>query len=580
VSGLSARLYKFGGTSAIAAAAMTLVASVGVSSAAVSPPRAPHRWDRGWHRLGIRRPYRARAAIVGGSQISIEQAPWQAAVLVRIPVEHGALFELCGGSIIDETRVLTAAHCVFNPTNGEHTPPEDFVVVVGASDLATEEAGAEGVEVASVRVHPYFDYAAGPGASDDVAVLKLSKSLHFTSRVRSIGLSAPGANPSEGTQVNLTGFGLQDPETEEPNGLLYSLGMTLGFSRRCGGEADAVFLCASTPLGSACSGDSGGGLTDPGSTPGLLGVASTVEGHSGEFCGDGAIAGLTNLAAPEIQDFIAGSEDPPRAPRGEGVAVRGVLTVGHSLTCEPGSWSGEPTFTYEFIDSAEGQILQSGPSATYQLSAADVGRTILCLVQAGNAGGTGAARTTALASIKAAAGGEQPPEHKEGLVPQPQPGQPSRGAGAGQVPQPVVGGPQPPVSPAPETPATATAEGIALVGTSLAVRRGDETLVKLDCTVSGGCSGRLTLAAKDTSKIRGRRTLRMRTIGTARFSIADGEAVVVKLTLDATGRALLNAAHGGLYARLTILEPEATRPQSESVRLVAQPKNGAAKGRR
>jgi hypothetical protein len=46
-----------------------------------------------------------------------------------------------------------------------------------------------------------------------------------------------------------------------------------------------------------------------------------------------------------------------------------------------------------FIDSSGGAVIQQGPSPTYTLTAADVGRSIQCQVLAGNAGGTGVGQT-------------------------------------------------------------------------------------------------------------------------------------------------------------------------------------------
>ncbi len=74
--------------------------------------------------------------------------------------------------------------------------------------------------------------------------------------------------------------------------------------------------------------------------------------------------------------------------------------VGQTLSCEPGVWSNSPTFTYVFIDSRGGRVLQEGSSSTYALAAADIGRSILCEVLAANAGGTGVERTAALGAVK------------------------------------------------------------------------------------------------------------------------------------------------------------------------------------
>jgi hypothetical protein len=155
---------------------------------------------------------RARVSVVGGGQIAITQAPWQVLVLGVIPKgENEVLILLCGGSVIDETRIVTAGHCMFDPTTGLPIPAEDLLVVAGAADIAQADPGEQEAEVASVRVHPDFDYSLGPNASDDVAVITLAKTLTFRDLVQPIGLVSAGEAPAEGTRANLTGFGRQSP---------------------------------------------------------------------------------------------------------------------------------------------------------------------------------------------------------------------------------------------------------------------------------------------------------------------------------------------------------------------------------
>jgi hypothetical protein len=357
----------------------------------------PHRRRDGVHR--------ARAAVVGGAEAAIEQTPWQAAVLAEFEVEgeKGAL--LCGGSIIDTTHVVTAAHCAFNPLTEKPLTAGSFVVLAGASSLTEAEVSkgptVQARFVAQVRIHPYFNHGVGAGAPDDVAVLELAKALTASSAVKPIGLPSSASAPPEGTDVVLSGYGEENPATEELNEKLYSLGMTLVFPRRCGGEADALFLCGSNTGGSACNGDSGGPVI-AGTPSTLVGIVDIVDIVEGQRCRFGAVNGFVNLAAPEVRDFIEGDEAPPLAPRGGGVVIEGVIVAGHPLSCRPGSWSNRPAFIYAFINGANGQVLLQGPSPTYVLSEADVGRTILCQVQASNAGGTGIARTVALAPVKPA----------------------------------------------------------------------------------------------------------------------------------------------------------------------------------
>jgi Trypsin len=497
--------------------------------------RGPGRW-RIVHSGALS--WRARESIVGGSQIAIAQAPWQVFVVTLIPLgKEEGLELLCGGSVIDETHVVTAGHCMFNPETGSRVPPEDVLIVAGTSDFARSETGEQQAEVAAVRVHPYFEYALGAGAPDDVAVLDLFKPLTFNSLAQPIGLVAPGDAPAEGAQVNLTGFGQETP-TSSPEGLLHSIGMTIGYSRPCGGGADAVFLCASASAGSGCHGDSGSGLTE-GSTPMLVGVMDTVEVVSGESCSSGSNNGFVNVAAPEIRDFIEGSETPPRAPRGGGAVIRAVTEAGHVMTCEAGSWSGSPTFAYTFVDSANHETLQSGWSSTYQLTATDVGRTIYCQVSATNPGGTGFGRTPALSAIKAS------------FSP------PSSTSTTGSTP-PVQ------ILPTPSFPSTTL-----LIGTELITTASGSVTIKLECEGEQSCSGQLALEAQQSVKEKhGKKASHRVAIGHADFSIAAGQTIDVKLRLGDVGLALLRAAHGKLLANLRIAQTSPGETETKKVRLV------------
>jgi hypothetical protein len=476
---------------------------------------------------------RARTAIVGGSQIAIVQAPWQVFVEASIPAEGKAL--VCGGSILDPMHILTAAHCLFNHTSHAEISPSDIYVAAGTADINSHEPQQQISVVASVRVHPYFVFDPNSGQSipDDVAVLELAEPFTLQSgpgaSVSSIGMVAGGTPLAEGTPLQLTGFGQQSPSSE-PDGKLYGIPLTLGPSRACGREADALFVCASDATGALCSGDSGSGLTSSGLAPVLVGVVDTGEVIAGVPCGAGSRGGFANVAAPEIQDFIDGSEAPPRAPRGGGPALSGTPMVGDTLTCQPGGWSGEPAFTYVFLDGSSGQVLQAGASSSYTPTTADLGRTILCQVQAANAGGTGVDESAASAAILAA-----PAQVKKSL--------------------PVF--------------------GLSLLSSGIAIKSGHVALVKLACKRSQGCTGKLTLSATRTTRKGGKHVSRNIRIGTAKFSIADNARVTIKLSLDAAGRTLLSAAHGRLNARLSIVElgpGEASHSKVQQVRLLAQSK--------
>ena len=257
-------------------------------------------------------------------------------------------------------------------------------------------------------MHP--DYAPDPGATedipDDVAVLNLKQALVEGPSIRSIELAPAGASLPEGTAVNVAGFGEEHPLTEL-DGTLNSIAMTLVSSLNVGRRPMRCSCArARQRLGvlrrqwqraddSRLSGDAAEAPAQP---VRLVGVTDTVE----EKCADDALAGFANVTAPEIRDFIEGSEAPPAAPRGGGAKIAGTPEVGQTLTCLSGTWSGNPTFSYAFFDSTNKEVRAVGPSPTYAPAAAEVGRTILCEVRAATAGGTGTSRTEATSPIAVA----------------------------------------------------------------------------------------------------------------------------------------------------------------------------------
>ncbi|MDO8213951.1 trypsin-like serine protease [Conexibacter sp. CPCC 206217] len=337
-----------------------------------------------------------KPAIVGGAPTAISQVPWQ--VFVQADDTVNRFVYNCGGSIYDATTIITAGHCVFDPSTAAQFSAADMTVVAGVSnhDPATPSGPDQDPQpkaVASIQVHPGYSYTlVNHGvAPDDIAVLKLSTALTLNATARPIPLVAAGLGPVAGTAAGISGFGRQ-VAGGTPDGRLYGVTTTIGDPLACGGDANAVVLCVASPVGSACEGDSGGPLTVGAS---LSGVASFVvtTGPTGE-CGVGSVNGYANLAAPEIQEFVSGNPTPPQAPRGgRDVTAQGIFRAGDAMSCSAGTWSGSPVLGFAFLDTRTGQVLQAGASPTYAFTAADTGRTVACQASATNAGGTGITRT-------------------------------------------------------------------------------------------------------------------------------------------------------------------------------------------
>src|SRR3954449_3349778 len=117
------------------------------------------------------------------STTTIDQVPWQVAVHAVAPGGAGGL--LCGGTIRDETHVVTAAHCVFSTpltAPGQTLPAAWITVKAGASHLADAAPAVPAVQAVGVSAVSFlrtYGAAAGSGSAfaDDAALLTLAQPL-------------------------------------------------------------------------------------------------------------------------------------------------------------------------------------------------------------------------------------------------------------------------------------------------------------------------------------------------------------------------------------------------------------------
>jgi hypothetical protein len=361
--------------------------------------------------------------IIGGQQASISQFPWQVFVLLYAVEEGKELKGSCGGSILNSTTILTAAHCVDHEGTTKSYPASDVTVIAGASEVLVETFEAhppsrQAVAVSSFRTDPY--YTASPEVKDDVAVLTLKEPLILepAKNTAAIPLVAPGATPAPGTPLSISGYGKEEgAESSLPNGKLYSTTLTAISSDACrkltGEINSAVLLCAESATSSTCQGDSGGPLTE--GNPAV--EVGTVD-FGGKECPVGQPVAFTNLAAPEVRDFIEGSESPPVAARPTSPPIlkpAGATPVDFGpMTCEPGAWNGSPTFTYTIQEeNSSAAVLQSGPGNIFTPPSSLVGAPLVCIVQASNPGGVTTARS---ATTPVIAADTAPPATKLGAL--------------------------------------------------------------------------------------------------------------------------------------------------------------------
>lgn len=207
------------------------------------------------------RPLRER--IVGGVPTTIDEHPWQVALNVTIQDE----IYLCGGSIIADRWVLTAAHCFMSITM-----PEEVKVKAGATHYLSEGTW---LDIERVVIHESYD---PDTQKHDVALVR----LRTRPRGRVIPLATENLGISVGEPLEVTGWGTTTENGDLAGGLLkasvpYVDNNTCNVPEAYNGIVTGNMMCAGYREGGvdACQGDSGGPLVwrSP-DGPVLVGVVS------------------------------------------------------------------------------------------------------------------------------------------------------------------------------------------------------------------------------------------------------------------------------------------------------------------
>ncbi|XP_071316269.1 coagulation factor IXb [Trachinotus anak] len=120
--------------------------------------------------------------IVGGDEATPGEIPWQV-TLMSHSESLGRAQSFCGGSLLSELWVLTAAHCLMEAD----VPKHGFFVRVGEHDLNKDEGTERDHLVAEQHIHPMYDYVNSP-YNHDIALLKLASPVELSNQRRPICL--------------------------------------------------------------------------------------------------------------------------------------------------------------------------------------------------------------------------------------------------------------------------------------------------------------------------------------------------------------------------------------------------------
>ncbi|CAK1581272.1 unnamed protein product [Parnassius mnemosyne] len=197
-----------------------------------------------------------RLRIVGGSQVAaISSLPYQAGILATLTTGHTSI---CGGSLISNTRVLTAAHCWWDG----HFQAQKFTIVLGSLKIFS---GGTRLETKDVVVHPSWNTR---DILNDVAMVKIPRVV-FNKNIQSISLPTKEMNQNfAGLTATASGYGkTSDTQSSFPTTTsLHQIQLTVMNNTECQKNFKVTIhnshLCTDGIRGvGTCDGDSGGPLS-------------------------------------------------------------------------------------------------------------------------------------------------------------------------------------------------------------------------------------------------------------------------------------------------------------------------------
>ncbi|NXV52558.1 GRAA protein, partial [Uria aalge] len=224
--------------------------------------------------------------ISGGRVVRPHSWPYMAAIQRKNST-------VCGGALVEERWVLTAAHCELNKS--------EVRVVLGAHQASKAEKEQQIFKVMHYFPHPQFDRSS---KENDIMLLKLSGIAKQNKYVEPLSLPDCYEDIKPGTTCKVAGWGLKS--ARKPSEYLRETTLKIIGRKRCESKyrkytkITSNMLCAGGKTifskADACKGDSGGPLICADRYSGIVSF--------GKRCGSRNVPGVYTRLTEEYIDWI------------------------------------------------------------------------------------------------------------------------------------------------------------------------------------------------------------------------------------------------------------------------------------